>query len=59
DPGLYLASVEDLSTSFNIISATTNLPWISIIVILIIISGGAAYYLYERGILKIPTFLLP
>ena len=59
DPGQYLARVEDLSTSFNVVTATSNLPWTSIFAILIIISGGAVYYLNERGVIKIPTDFLP
>ena len=57
NPGIHIVSIDDKTASFIVASPPTNLPWSTILITVIIVIGGVAYFLNERGIIKLPKSL--
>jgi hypothetical protein len=54
EPGSHIAEIKDKSTSFEVVTPPSPLPWLTIIVTVIVILGGAVYVLIRRGVIKLP-----
>jgi hypothetical protein len=58
EPGKHTVTIEDISTSFNVITPPSNLPWVTIIVTILVAAGGITYLLYQNGIIKLPQSII-